>query len=263
MSQFISYRIEGLDKLKAALTLMPKRFDIALQRTLIKTAQAVVKAEQDEMGRVFDRPTRFTLGALTTKFNKPAMTATVEVKDGYWSRSNNYLATQIHGGDRHLKAFERALQYYGVIPNGWFAVPGQGAAIDAFGNMSAGQIRQILSWFDAAERVAGSTQNMGQKGRDKKRKGTKTKRGFEYFAVYPGFRLGRGAWRDGRFNNLTPGIYKRTSFGFGKAIQPIIIFVRSVKYKPRFKFYEVARKTSDRVMPVEFNAALKREMASL
>lgn len=263
MSQFISYRIEGLDKLKAALTLMPKQFDIALQRTLIKTAQAVVKAEQDEMGRVFDRPTRFTLGALTTKFNKPAMTATVEVKDGYWSRSNNYLATQIHGGDRHLKAFERALQYYGVMPNGWLAVPGRAADLDAFGNMKPSQIRQILSWFDAAKMVEGSDQNMGQKGRDKRRKGTKTKRGFEYFVAQPGYRMGRGSWKNGKTQNLTPGIYKRTSFGFGKAIQPIIIFVRSTTYAPRFRFYEVARKTSDRVMPVEFNAALKREMASL
>lgn len=263
MSQFISYRIEGLDKLQSALTLAPGRFEIALQRTLIKTAQAVVKAEQDEIGRVFDRPTRFTLGALTTKFDKSAMTATVEVKDGYWLRSNNYLATQIHGGVRRMKAFEIALQRTGVMPVGWKAVPGEGAEIDAFGNMAVGQIRQILSWFDAAGMVAGSTQNMGEKGRDKKRRGAKKSRGFEYFAVHSGYRMGRGSWKNGRVQNLMPGIYKRTSFGFGIAIKPVLIFVRSTTYAPRFRFYEVARKTSERVMPVEFNAALKREMERL
>ena len=63
MSEFISYRIEGLDKLQTALTLAPGRFELALQRTLIKTAQAVMKAENSEMERSFDRPTRFTLNA--------------------------------------------------------------------------------------------------------------------------------------------------------------------------------------------------------
>lgn len=263
MSEIISYRIEGLDKLKTALVLMPGRFEIALQRTLIKTSQAVMKAEVGEMERVFDRPTRFTLKALKTTFDKPAMAATVEVKDGYWTRSNNYLATQIHGGDRHLKAFERALQRFGVMPSGWYAVPGAGAVLDSFGNMSVGQIKQVMSWFDAAESVAGSTQNMGEKGRDKKRKGTKSKRGFEYFVASPGFRQGRGSWKNGRAQTLTPGIYQRVFFGFGSSIKPILIFVRSTTYAPRYRFYEVARQTSDRVMPIEFDAALKREVASL
>lgn len=263
MSQFISYRIEGLDKLQSALTLAPGRFEIALQRTLIKTAQAVMAAEKSEMERTFDRPTRFTMNALKTTFDKPKMQSTVEVKDGYWTRSENYLSTQINGGDRKLKAFERALQWAGVMPKGWLAVPGAGADIDAFGNMSVGQIRQLLSWFDAAEIVAGSTQNMGEKGRDKKRKGTRKSRGFEYFAASPGSRTGRRSWKNGRVQTLHPGIYKRTFFGFGGAITPILIFVRSARYSPRFRFHEVARRTGDRVMRSEFNAALKREMDRL
>lgn len=261
MSQFISYRIEGLDKLKAALTLMPKKFDLALQRAVIHTAQAVVKDERAEMYRVFDRPTPFTLNAFRIVFDKPRIAATIEVKDGYWTRSNNYLSTQIHGGSRHLKAFELALQYYGVMPKGWIAVPGQAADLDVFGNMKPSQIRQILSWFDAAKRVEGSDQNMGQKGRDKRRKGTKSTRGFEYFVAQPGYRIGLGSWKNGRTQSLTPGIYKRTSFGFGKAIQPIIIFVRSAKYSPRFKFYEVARRTTGKVFRPEFDAALKLELS--
>lgn len=267
MSEYISYRIEGLDDLKAALTLMPKKFDLALQRALIKTTQAVVRDERAEMQRVFDKPTPFTLNAFQIVFDKPKMTATIEVKDAkQWPkyyRANHYLNTQIHGGDRHLKAFERALQNLGprVMPKGWMAVPGSAADLDAFGNMKVSQLRQILSWFDSAEPYTGSTQNMGQKGRAKRRKGTKTKRGFEYFVAQPGSSTGLRSWKNGRTQNLTPGIYKRTSFGFGKAIQPVIIFVRSTKYSPRFKFYEVARRTNARVFRPEFDAALKLELA--
>jgi len=257
----IRAKVVGLDSFRDNLIGKARQIEIATQRAIINTAKAVIKEEQDEMGRVFKMPTRFTLNALTTTFDKKNMSAHVKVKDGYWSRADNYLNTQMVGGQRKNKAFERALQSSGILPTGWLAVPGKAASCDAFGNMAVGQIRQILSWFDAAERWSGSTQNMGQKGRDKRRKGTKTKRGFEYFAVYPGFRLGRGSWRDGRFNNLTPGIYKRTAFGFGKAIQPVMIFVKTAAYAPRFKFYEVANHVVDSVYQTEFVSAIARELS--
>ncbi len=85
------------------------------------------------------------------------------------------------------------------MPQGWYSVPGAGAQIDRYGNISSGQIRQILSWFGAAERSAGSTQNMTADGRAKRRKGTKKNVGYEYFCVMPG-----------RQKNLKqPGIYQR------------------------------------------------------
>ncbi len=255
--------VRGLIPLQSRLRLTPNQIDIAMQRAIIKTTRAVTEAEVDEMNRCFDAPTKFTLNSLTTKFDQQQIVGTVEIKDGYWTRSQNYLETQMVGGKRRMKAFEKALQRAGVMPAGALAVPGAGAEIDAFGNMSVGQIRQILSWFDAAEMVAGSTQNMGEKGRAKKRKGTRKSQAFEYFAAMSGSRTGGGSWKNGRAQNLQPGIYKRVFFGQGNAIKPVLIFVTGASYKQRFKFDDVANKTIDRVLVPSTDAAIQRELDKL
>ena len=239
--------------------------EIATQRALLGTAKAVQKAEVSEMSRVFKSPTRFTLNALTIKLDKPRMEARVEVKDGYWSRADNYLETQVAGaGMRRQKAFEKALQAVGVLPAGWVAVPGKKAKLNAYGNQSAGEIRQILSWFDAAERVAGSTQNMRSAGRDRRRQGTKKKAGWEYFVARPGAR--RTFVRETTFkgtHGMQPGIYRRTSYSLGSRIEPVVIFVRKASYAKRFDFYGIGRETTNREFKHLFDAAMQQEMAKL
>jgi hypothetical protein len=227
-----------------------RQIEIAAQRALLKTAQAIRDAEIAEMARVFDRPTRWTMGALKVKADsKFSIRVGILDPDGYYKRAQDYLSTQVAGGVRRQKAMEMMLQRKGVMPAGWSAVPGAGAEIDQHGNMRVGQIRQILSWFDAAERSAGSTQNMREKGRAKRRKGTRKVRGFEYFSVLP------GRTNSGR-NVLSPGIYKRTTFGFGKAIKPVLMFVRLAAYRPRFDFERVAVGTYEREFPAQFESAL-------
>lgn len=233
--------------------LQKKKLPTATQRALLKTAYDIRTAEQDEMRRVFDRPTRWTLGSMkvktTSKFN---ILVGVTEPDGHYRRANYYLGTQISGGTRNTKAFERALQRAVWMPRGWYAVPGEKAKLDAYGNMGPGEIKQIMSWFGAAEPYAGSTQNMTPETRAKRRAGTKKKRGFEYFSIMPG--------RGGRSQYLTPGIYRRTTFGFGKAIDPILIFVKSARYQRRFDFFKVASRVKDRVWQGHFNDAIRRDV---
>ena len=254
--------VEGLE-------LSARAIEIATQRAVLKTAHKVRVGVTREMESVFDRPTRWTLNSFRVALGRErlqggrlrtvagsAIYADVEVKDGYWYRAERYLDTQVRGANaRQQKAFERALQKLMVLPNGYVAVPGEKAKIDAYGNQSVGEIRQILSWFNAAEMVAGSTQNMTQQTRDKRRRGTRTRRGFEYFAVTPGARK-----RGGR-NPLLPGIYRRTFFAFGKAIEPVMIFVRRAGYRPRFDFFGTAERTVRREFRGEMVAALQVELA--
>lgn len=256
---------------------MRRAVEVAAQRAVVATAREVQRVAVAEMARAFDRPTRFTLNAfrvaqggkevIQSRYDGAnpsvqrwsgwapvagsAISAEVVVKDGRYDRADHYLQTQIHGGNRKAKAFENALRSAGVLPAGWYAVPGAAAKLDAHGNHSAGEIRQILSWFDAAEVGAGSTQNMRDKGRDKRRKGTRRQRGFEYVAVIP------GRWQRGR---LHPGIYRRSFFGFGSAVQPVVIFVNAANYKPRFDFYGVAQRAVDNFFKPRLDLDLQREL---
>lgn len=240
-----------------------RRIEVAAQRAVLKTARALMEAERAEMQRVFDRPTRWTLNAFRVSLGKESLqagklstaagseiSAELRIKDGYWYRSDNYLDTQITGGQRRQKAFERALQARGILPAGWFAVPGQKARMDAHGNHSPAEIRQILSWFGSAEMVAGSTQNMTDATRAKRRKGTRTRRGYEYFAVSP-LRSSRVAGR----HLLHPGIYRRTFFGFGAAIEPVMIFINGAAYQPIFDFYGLGRRVAADNFPRLFREA--------
>lgn len=247
----LTVRIEGLDELKRKLANAPRAIEIATQRALLKTAQGMKDAAIAEMERVFDKPTRWTMGSMKVKAtNKFTVAVGIVDPDGYYKRAAKYLGTQVSGGGRTWKASEKALQLRGLMPSGWFAVPGEGAKIDAYGNMSVGQIRQILSWFDAAENWAGSTQNMGFAGRAKRMKGTRKTMGFEYLVVMPGKQK----------NLKQPGIYQRFTLGHGKSIKPVLIYVKGAKYQARFNFEKVAQNTANAMWQSEFDAAIQMEL---
>lgn len=178
--------------------------------------------------------------------------------------AGKYLDAQISGGPRRNKRFEVALRARGILPTGWFAVPGERAKIDNYGNQSVGELRQILSWFNAAEMTAGSTQNMTEATRAKRRKGTKKTAGFEYFfAPVGGTRtFARSNGKVGT-HKLTPGIYKRTSLGLGSRIEPILIFVSGTNYRAKFDFIGQAQQEADKLLPTEIRRALNESLARL
>ena len=85
---------------------------------LTATANDVKDAEVAKMAEVFDRPTRFTLGALYVKPATPNdLTAEVRFKEGFGSvPAWRYLGPQVEGGNRHHKSFELRLDGAGAGP---------------------------------------------------------------------------------------------------------------------------------------------------
>ena len=222
-------------RLPAELT---KRQRDAVVETINYVANGVRADERDEMVRVFDSPTTYTLRSLYVKPATPIqLTARVWLKDNYSTgpdeTSKHFLVPQIFGGARVEKRFEFMLRRIGVLPQGMFVVPGKAAKLDANGNVSRGQIVQILSYF-AAFYLAGSTQNKTAVHRDKLRAGTKSKQGVEFIAV----RERRGG--------VIPGIWRVQHGAFGRSIQPILIFVRGTRYGHRFDFFDVGQRSIER-----------------
>jgi len=241
----ISVKIVGLEALKSNMAGKAKQIRFAVASALTKTAKNVEEAERREMRDVFDRPTPNTLNSLYVKpATSASLTATVGIKDfaGKGIAASKYLASQINGGSRRVKRFEKALQAVGALPGGYRAVPGSAAKMDAYGNMQGGQIVQILSFFKAFPE-AGYKANMTDKRRASLAKGTKKKQGFAYFVGRPGDRLPLGIWQ--RFN-----------MGLGSAIKPVIIFVPHAIYEATFDFEYVARRTVERTWETEFNKAM-------
>lgn len=239
----------NLDDLARMLNDVQRRqVPFAASVALNKTAEKIKIAAVHEMRDVFDRPTEFTLkkGVYIKRSTKSNLVAEIglETFAGKGIPASKYLAAQVRGGERRLKRFERALRSVGVLPEGMYAMPGSGARLDYYGNMSTGQIVQILAYFKAF-REGGYKANMTEKGRKRLANGSERKGtlGFEYFVGRPG---------DGK---LPLGVWQRFRLGHGSAIKPVLIFVDSARYEAIFDFGYVAEKTAQREFASEFEQA--------
>lgn len=240
-----------------------RRFNAAMATALTRTAVQVRDAVQAEMPRVLDRPTPYTLRQLryvsaradrlaaAVGFNVVNVTdaagATIAFRDlgPGETPAAKYLQPNIEGGSRRLKRFEIALKAIGALPAGWFAVPGRGASIDAYGGVSRGQIVQVLSQL-RVQLVAGSQRNMaaGARGIAAQRKA-----GGRFFVIRPG---------DGKGQ---PGVYQREFIG--RNVTPVFAFVKSVAYTRRFDFDRVAGGLADRELPVQIQRSLAEQLERL
>jgi len=263
----LSVKIDGLDATKARLRgLSEKKIRVAAVAALNSAAFKAAKATQDEMSKVFDRPTPWVIGGVRyRKANKDTLTASVDFER--WGNKagvsvDKVLNAQITGGQRRHKRHEVALSRVGILPPGFAIVPGVGAEIDAYGNMAASQIRQILSFFQAAQMTSGYSGNMTQRRKDALAKGNKRTGavGFEYFVVQPGQRrqFQRSNGKTGT-HKMQPGIYQRFYLAHGTAIKPVMIFVRMPAYKKILDFYGLA----ERVAMAEFNQYYPRYLNQL
>jgi hypothetical protein len=210
-----------------------EQIKIATVKALNQTVNTVKNREVDEMRKVFDRPTPFTLNALSVKAANPSsLEAQVIIKDiGAYSKNQttrrHYLYPQIEGGDRPLKQVEKYLRDCGALPPGMFAVPGAGAKMDDYGNMSKGQLIQILS-------ALGAMPERGYLANRSRRKGARFNKHTALIFVgrpHPGWPL---------------GVWQRSKEG----LKPLLIFVSNVHYHRRFDFYGVANTVAQQIFPV-------------
>lgn len=239
-----------IDAARRRLGAHARQIPFAASLAINRTAQHVRDAQRKEIRDVFRQPTPYTLNAIYIKPSKKTdLRARVWLKGDYPGEPAHYLYPNIRGGSRQLKRFEYLLRSRGILPSSHFAVPGEGAKLDRYGNMSRGQIVQILGYFQSFTTV-GATGNIDDRGRGRLARGTRSRRGFAYFAVQPGH------------PHLHPGVYQRIATAFGSAIKPVLIFVDSAHYERIYSFREVATRTIVRHWGTEFRAALQHATAT-
>lgn len=213
---------------------------------LTRTAHDVRTAIRDEMKQAFDQPVPYTLNSLFLKgATRTSLEARVWLKDnpsGKGTPADRYLGPQIVGGNRAQKGMERALQRAGLLGATEFAVPAAGAQLDGNGNVKRSQIVQILSQLKL-QRGAGYESRASGSARSQR---AVARQGVTYFALPVASR------------GLNPGIYLKRKFAHGSAIRPVFIFVSSVAYKPRLKFFETGEAVAQARFPVHFDAEMER-----
>lgn len=207
-----------------------------------KRAREDIRAE---MPRVFDRPNAYTLNSLRVLESKrDTLLVRISVKDdatNNGTRPEDYLLPNVFGGGRKEKRFERNLRYAGILREGWRAVPGEGAKLDRFGNMSKGEIQKILTAVKASFDPA---QNRSTSARSRRNARTAP-----YFvAGLDRVSIVGGEQRITRAS-IAPGIYARD----GRGVKPVLIFVKKQpQYRARLPFGQIVERRADADFATEF-----------
>lgn len=281
-----SIRVEGLDRALGRVRDLPRQIRYASARALNEHAlQDQRPALQAEMDTRFDRPTPFIKHSLWVDRAEPKRT---EVKiyprypGGKGVDPASVLHAEVQGGTRRAKRAERALQRIGVLPPGWFMVPGPAAPRDAYGNVPGSFIVGLLSNLQAfgeqgyrANMTELHRRKLSGKGRwvngrfvaDGARGAVASaprafrKGGVEYFVS-----RGKGTWgampqqgRQGRTQHLPPGIWARSGV-YGESVKPVFLFVRATRYRVRYPMGEIARRTAQAHLPRRLQASLEQAL---
>jgi hypothetical protein len=233
------------DAIAKAASQVPYALSVALNKTAGKAKDAV----KAEMPSVFDRPTPWVLNSLRVKFaTKQKPEAELAYKDRNAAESSrSMIEPHVFAGRRHYKAMEARLFRAGLMPAGYNAIPGEGARLDGYGNMSKGQITQVLNVLGTYREAGYNKANA--KTIEKLARGNAKKNvyGFTYW-VNPveGRRRAR---------HIPPGVYQRVITGFGTSLKPILIFAKQASYRKRLPFFETVQTVVDKEFTGEFNRA--------
>ena len=202
------------------------------------------------MRRDFDRPVPFTLRSLRVFYAKtgPNPVATLWFRQRSADRDKLWAMPQIAGGSRDLKPMELRLQRVGLLPQGWFVVPGDAAPRDAYGNMSPGEISRILNVLGTFTEAGYNKADIRTVNRLRQGNAKKGVYGFEYWVNPVGPRQAK---------HLQPGVYRRVYTAFGTSLKPMLIFVSRARYRARLDFFGIVQATVGQRFPAEFDKALK------
>lgn len=246
----IAIDVSGLDQARQDLVarFSDRRLRAAMATAATRTVRELARGWEQQVGQAFDRPTPATQRAVRTTMATAAnLTAEVAVKDVAQGGAApvEWLLPEERGGARSIKRFEQALQSQGAMPRGWRAVPGPGAKLDAYGNVSRGQIVQVIAQL-GAQYSPGYARVISKSAA--KRAASAARRGRAYVAILPG----NGQKR-------TPGVYERK----GRGLLPVFIYVQAVQYRKRLRLLDAARDDAGGILRRELTRAVDESAARL
>ena len=234
-----------LTQVMGEVNLAEKQVRFATALALTRTAYRVSAAEGAGVKQAFDRPTPATQRAFQVdKATRDNLTATVSIKQRTSGLpADEYLHANMVGGNRAMKRSEIMLQAAGILPPGMQTVPGAGAKLDAYGNMSRGQINQILSYFQT---YGITTLNSGRMNMTAAKRAKMSARR-AYFVVPVADRTVK----------LFPGIWQQDG---PRNIKPVLLFVKPGVYKAIFAFEDIGAKEVQAAFNDEFETAMADAM---
>lgn len=238
--------VEGLSALAGSVSRLEKQVSFAMVGAINDVTFDVMRAGRKEILRALDRPTSYTVTSwrVLEKASRNSLKATVGFSDYFGSAlgvgPDEKLKQQFVGGPRRRTGTEAMLQASGMLPIGRFLVPGVGAKLNKYGNVSPGELAKIRSQLrlgnDPTSFSSGSTRSSRNVSR-----------------------AGRYFWAGGRESissrsrHLAPGVW----LAKGGVVRPILLSARAPVYKRRVH----AREIGEEIVRRDLGAAFNRRFA--
>jgi hypothetical protein len=224
-----------------------KQYPYAMMLALNETVIGGRKAVQQEMDKVFDRPTPYAKrGVVYDRAWKDKLVADVAIT-GDRTRgglpATAFLGPEVYGGQRALKAFERQLQERGHLLSGEVTVPASKVKLDRYGNVAQAFLNRVMADLQIDYRGAGAT----RRRTDRSLKTNKRYRTARFFVPKRGGRL-------------APGVYQRDPRD--QSIFPVLLFVSARSYAKRLAFEDVVHGHAATHFGENFAKAFAKAMAS-
>jgi hypothetical protein len=244
----ISIKADIKEAQRAIDVVSKKQIPYASKLMLDALAESTKKRTETEIKRNLDRPTNYAQRMIGIKYaNKASLTSQINVKGSVSRGEEKVLGHLFSGGKRHGKGFEGALVDKGIMPNGMYAMPGQGAPLDLYGNIKRSFINQLISYLTSFKVAKKSAQF-----ENRQRKQVRGSTSAQYFIV-----------NQKQKGGLPMGIWQRIGFGSGVSLRPIIIFVRKEPvYSRYFDLARLAQDTITKDARFEFDRAMAYAIAT-
>ena len=250
MSISLNVKMTGLQELRAELAgFSDRRLRAAAATGLTRTAKRLAVEWQKEIDTKIDQPMAFTKKATRIEAARAdSLTAKVALKNV--SRSGglsqqDYLQQHERGGRRLVKKFERALIASRAMPKGYITVPGRGAALDGYGNVSRAIIVAVIS--QVGRDFSPGYQRVISKDAARRAK-SQARHGKRYFVMPVGN------------PSVNPGIYER---GPGRTMTAVFGFKKLVMYDRKMTLQSSAEYKVKAISAEEFDRAISESLERL
>lgn len=242
-----------------------KQLPFATSKALNVLAITVTKVAAAKMKTAFDRPTRTALNSVRVKkwANKSDLTAEVWLKDIPMGGKNplsmaEMIGQQFGGGTRIHKNYERVLVSKGLMNADEYTVPAAGAKLNSYGNISNGQIVQILSQIGIKRAGFDSTPTGSARSRR-----NVARAGVMFWSRGPGVRtyktLQDAIDERGRAQHLPKGVWMRVG---RSGLIPVLLVIKVPRYRQRINLDQIGSEVVARDFDNEMTKALDAAMAT-
>lgn len=265
----IRIEVQGLAEVQTMLQqLRVEKIPTAARNAINDTAFGLKAHVQNLIKSSFKNPHPSTIkNVFVVKANKENLAARVRFDQLYKTGVDEYMLANIEGGSRAMKPSEQRLNRY--------YVPGIGAKMNAYGNMTGGQVTQVLSRLGRFGDVAGYDMNETAKS---KRLRSGTSKGTEYFIVTqpkgglkPGVyqrtekRGGYTAVGTQRATRGRTGAFQKTEVGKvikARGAVPVMVFTKGKpKYKVKFPFFKSSTEYVNKALVGNFNKEIQYHLS--